>query len=79
MDPSTLFDLLNRGGVTALLILILGAGYKRLWVFGKELEDKQKELDRVTRERDRLLDLALDATHQTGRALDHLTGRDGGG
>jgi hypothetical protein len=76
MDPSALLDLLNRGGVLALLALVILSGYKRVWVFGKELEDKQKDLDRLLAERDRLLDLALSATHETGRAVEHLARRE---
>lgn len=81
MTLEQVLDLLNRGGVLVLLLLVLIGGWRGWWVFGpihreivKRLED---ELGRVQAERDRLFDLALNATKQAGRAVEHLAGEKG--
>jgi hypothetical protein len=71
-----LADTLNRGGVLVLLLLILVGGWRGWWVFGpvhREVVARlEAELARLQTERDRLFDLALNATKQAGRAVETL-------
>jgi hypothetical protein len=72
----SVLDLLNRGGVLVLLSLAMLGGWRGWWVFGpvhREIVRRlEAELERVQAERDRLFDLALNATKQAGRAVETL-------
>lgn len=77
MDPNQLFDLIVKGGVTALLFLIIWSGAKRIWVWGwvlKEAEDRHdKETAILREERDQWRAVALQGTHLARETVESAT------
>ena len=61
MDLGVILDAVSNGGTPALLIVILMGGAKGWWVFGRQYED-------VVKQRDRLLEIALEAAETANRA-----------
>lgn len=59
-----LVDVIVVGGppVIALLLLILVTGARKVWVWGRELEDAESRCEKVSEERDEWRELALQGT-----------------
>ena len=45
-DPTSLVELLDKGGTLALLLIIIVGGYRKWWVFGWAYRDKFDEAAR---------------------------------
>lgn len=59
--PSTVFEIyefVSAGGLPALLLLIVYSGYKRVWVWGRELDEANDRADRAERRSERYERLA---------------------
>lgn len=67
MDPASIYNIIQTGGVTALLILIIVGGWKRWWVFGWQY--KAVEESNI-----RWMELALKSVNLT-ESLDEINKR----
>lgn len=56
MSATDLFELVNKGGIIAVLLLVIFTGYKGMWVFGSAHKDCVQEKLEWKR-------LALTSTH----------------
>lgn len=61
-ELSPLIELISKGGLAIVSILIFYGGYKRMWVWGYQLADME-------RDRDQWRDLALKGTNLATRAV----------
>lgn len=67
MPPVELFDYVLKGGLPAIFALIIYAGYKEWWVWGRHHQEIVRELKR---DRDEWKGIALKATGLGEKALD---------
>lgn len=65
MNISELYDLITRGGLPVVALLILWAGARRLWVWGYQLEESQKRAEKFEQ-------LALGNLHIAATATDAI-------
>lgn len=62
MDLLQLAQKLSGASLATLLILILIGGWKKVWVFGYQLNEMEAQVERMRLERDGWKELALKAT-----------------
>lgn len=63
MTVADVYDLITRGGLPVVALLILWAGARRIWVWGYQLEEAQRRADRFEA-------LALKSTHIAATATE---------
>jgi len=69
-DVLSIFDLISKGGVIALLISIVYGGYKKWWVFGWIYKESESRTAKAEGERDDWRDIALHGTHIAEQTVD---------
>lgn len=65
MDANQIFDFISKGGVAALMILILVGGSKEWWVYGVTYREMKQD-------RDDWRDMALAGTQLAESAVNHV-------
>jgi len=63
MDFGQVLDLISKGGVVALLLIIVVGGVKKIWVFGWIYSELQAD-------RDRWMNLAMENLHLAKQATE---------
>jgi hypothetical protein len=71
----TVYDYIRDGGVLAVLLFFILAGWKGIWVWGTQLARErlllEQQRDQFLRERDEWRALAMRATATADKAVDH--------
>lgn len=65
MSVSELYDLITRGGLPVVALLILWAGFRGYWVWGRELTKAEQRADKFEQ-------LAMGNLHLAATAADAL-------
>lgn len=70
-SPVSIYDLITRGGVPALLFVVLYGSYKRWWVWGWQVKDLEERMETLRGEKNEWKEIALHSTN-LAESLDKL-------
>lgn len=69
LNPTTIFDWIQSGGIIGLLIVVILGGARRWWVFGWQYRELQDRCDKIETSNAMWMQLALRGVNVTEKLV----------